>query len=187
MAFSKWFSASVQGLSKGINPSRMVIRAKLQNNPYVRLETVAEIAVAAELGIKIDANRASIDDWLRLPGISIHQGRSLVELAEMGVKFLCLEDIAAALSLPIERVRPFEPVLFFCYYDATSDIAPTQINVNLATSAQLEGIPGIDGEIAIAIVQNRQQQGNYRNLANLQQRLNLSSQLISQLMYYLKF
>jgi len=52
------------------------------------------IAVAA-LGIQIDVNQASVD-WLRLPGLSIHQAR--VELCRSGVQFYCLEDIAAALN-----------------------------------------------------------------------------------------
>jgi DNA uptake protein ComE-like DNA-binding protein len=36
-------------------------------------------------------------------------------------------------------------------------------------------------------VQNREENGNYRNLVDFQRRLALNSQLISQLMHYLQF
>jgi len=186
MALSKWFS-SPKRLSKLLSPSGMAIRARLENDPYYRLETATEIAVAAELGIKIDVNRAGVDDWLRLPGISIHQARSLVELAGMGVQFLCLEDLAAALSVSVERLQPLQPILYFSYYDPESHVIPLRVNPNLASVEQLQQIPLLNPSLATALVENRLQEGEYRNLADLQRRLNLSSQMVSQLMYYLQF
>ena len=58
--------------------SQIGIRNKIANDPYYRFQSLQEIAIAAELGIKIDVNQATVDDWLRLPGLSIHQARSLV-------------------------------------------------------------------------------------------------------------
>lgn len=186
MALSNWFSAPKR-LSKVLNPSFMAIRARLENDPYYRLETAAEIAVAAELGMKIDVNRAGVDDWLRLPGISIHQARSLVELAGMGVQFLCLEDLAAALSVSVERLQPLQPVLHFSYYDPESHVLPLRVNPNTASVEQLQQVPILKASLATALVENRLQDGEYRNLADLQRRLGLSSQETSQLMYYLQF
>ena len=60
--------------------SQIGLKKKIANDPYYRFQTLAEIAIAVELGITIDANQASIDDWLRLPGFSIHQARSLTKL-----------------------------------------------------------------------------------------------------------
>ena len=169
------------------NPNSNLIRSRVQSNPYYRLQSAEEIAVAVELGIRIDANQASVDDWLRLPGISIHQARSLVELTQMGVQFCCLEDIAAALGISVQRIKPLQPILSFCYYDPESDLTPEPINANTASVEQLTKIPAVDLFLARAIVQNRQEGGNYRNLADLQRRLSLSAQLISDLMYYLRF
>ncbi|MEL7421226.1 MAG: ComEA family DNA-binding protein, partial [Cyanobacteria bacterium J06555_3] len=42
------------------------IRNKIANDPYYRFQSMKEIAIAAELGIKIDVNLATVDDWLRL-------------------------------------------------------------------------------------------------------------------------
>jgi DNA uptake protein ComE-like DNA-binding protein len=41
--------------------------------------------------------------------------------------------------------------------------------------------------LARAIVQNRLDNGAYRNLADFQQRLSLTPKLTSELMYYLRF
>lgn len=166
-------------------PSVQSIRNKLLNDPYYRLQSAAEIAIAAELGIQIDVNKAKVDDWLRLPGLSIHQAQNLVQLCQGGVQFCCLEDIAAALSISIQHLQPLAPVLKFCYYDETHNIAP--LSLNTATIEQLVEIPMVDLGLAEAIVQNRDMQGKYRNLVDFQRRLSLPGALLSQLMYYLQF
>lgn len=167
------------------NLRRLAIRAKLLRTPYYRMQSLEEVQVAAELGLQIDVNQATVDDWLRLPGISIHQARSVVELVGMGVPLLCLEDLAAAISIPIQRLKPLESLLNFAYYDPESLNNPPTINPNQASVEQLAQIPFLGKSIATAIVTNRQQYGKYRNLADLQRRLNLSRQLTAQLMYYL--
>jgi DNA uptake protein ComE-like DNA-binding protein len=139
------------------------------------------------MGVYIDVNQADVDDWLRLPGLSIHQARSLVALTQSGVPFHCIEDIAAALSLPVQRLQPLTPILRFCYYDAESPCTVQPIDPNSATVEQLTKIPAVDLFLAQAIVQNRQRHGAYRHLAELQQRLGLSGQLTAEVMHYLKF
>jgi DNA uptake protein ComE-like DNA-binding protein len=150
------------------------------------MESLAEIAIAAALGIRIDVNQASVDDWLRLPGISIHQARSLVELHRSGVQFYCVEDIAAALNMPLQRLKPLEVVLKFCYYDEERYLQPL-VNPNTATVEILVKIPVIDRTLAAAIVQNRTSLGPYRNLVDLQRRLSLAGVTVSKLMHYLCF
>ena len=161
------------------------IRTKLLNDPYYRMQSNAEIAIAADLGIMIDVNTAKVDDWLRLPGLSIHQARNLVQLCQAGVQFCCIEDIAAALNISVQHLQPLAPVLKFCYYDEISTVKV--ISPNIATIEQLAEIPAIDLALAQFIVQNRHLQGAYRNLVDFQRRLSLPGSVISQLMYYLQF
>ncbi|MBW4579825.1 MAG: ComEA family DNA-binding protein [Tildeniella nuda ZEHNDER 1965/U140] len=156
------------------------------SDPYYRFQSVAELELAAKLGVKIDVNQAGVDDWLRLPGLSIHQARSLVELTQAGLQLHCIDDIAAALSLPIPRLKPLEPVLQFCYYDADSVATVKPVNPNMATIEMLIRIPAVDLYLARAIVANRTV-SPYRNLVHFQRRLALSSQLVAELMHYLKF
>ncbi|MBW4612549.1 MAG: ComEA family DNA-binding protein [Desmonostoc vinosum HA7617-LM4] len=171
-----------------LNPKLQKLRAKLLQDPYYRLQSGEEIQLAVELGIRIDANQATVDDWLRLPGLSIHQARSLVELSGSSVKFYCIEDIAAALSIPAQRLEPLKPLLNFSYYDDESLDHPTHlVNANTATVEKLIQIPFIDMSLAQAVVQNRLTAGPYRNLVDFQRRLQLPGDAIAQLMYYLRF
>lgn len=170
------------------NSKLQKLRAKLQNDPYYRLQSGEEIQIAAQLGIRIDANQATVDDWLRLPGLSIHQARSLVELSRSGVTFYCIEDIAAALSIPAKRLEPLQPLLNFSYYDQESLVNITYIiNPNTASIEQLAQIPFMDASLAQAVVENRNTLGYYRNLADFQSRLGISGEAIAQLMYFLRF
>lgn len=167
--------------------SQIGLKRKIANDPFYRFQSLAEIAIAVELGIRIDANQATLDDWLRLPGFSIHQARSLVELVQMGVQLVCLEDIAAATGMSLAQLQPYTSILLFAYYDNLSPLSPVKINVNLASVAELIVIPELSLALAQELISDRQEQGKYRNLIDLQQRLDLNRNLVSQLMHYLKF
>jgi DNA uptake protein ComE-like DNA-binding protein len=160
------------------------LKYKLKNDPFYRFKSLEEVKMAGELGVKIDVNLAGVDDWLRLPGISIHQAKYLVDLVKMGVKFLCIEDLASALNIPLERLKPFESVLFFCYYDSMSLLSPLKINLNYANISELITIPIIDHNLAQIILQNRVENGNYHNLIDLKNRLSLTADFISSLIPY---
>jgi DNA uptake protein ComE-like DNA-binding protein len=165
---------------------RTSLKGRLAQDPDYRFTSAQEVAQAAQLGVRLDPNLATVDDWLRLPGLSIHQARLLVDLARGGVGFHCLEDIAAALNLPLQRLEPLAPVLHFCYYDPDSAIAPAQVNPNTATPEDLQRLPGIDGFLALTLVRQRRS-GPYRDIADVQQRLKLSPEVVAQLMHYFTF
>ncbi|MBW4650491.1 MAG: ComEA family DNA-binding protein [Kastovskya adunca ATA6-11-RM4] len=184
MALFDWLS-STERSPRLLNSNWHHIQVRIQSDPYYRLRSQDEIVVAAALGIKIDVNQASVDDWLRLPGLSIHQARSLVELTNLGVQFYCTEDIAAALGVPAQRLSPLKPILSFCYYDG--ELSCTLINPNTASVEQLAQIPLVDMPLARAIMRDRLEAGPYRHLADFQRRLSLAPKLISQLMHYLRF
>lgn len=167
--------------------SSSLLKSKIQNDPYYRFQSLAEIKIAADLGIQIDVNQAAVDDWLRFPGLSIHQAKTLTQMSEFGVQFLCVEDVAAALGLSVQRLKPLEPIMKFCYYDPESLHQIQRVNLNTATVNDLTQIPEIRSVLARAIVRNRQIRGEYKNLVDLQQRLSLPSEMIANLMHYLRF
>jgi len=166
----------------GIHP----LQRRLQQEPYYRFQSFEELQLAASWGIRIEANTASVDDWLRLPGLSIHQARSLRKLTEAGLSFNCLEDVAAALAMPVGQIRPWAAVLQFCYYDAEAHLEPVAIDANTATVEQLATIPAVDVFLARAIVHYRKS-GPYQDLADLQQRLRLTVAATAELLHYLRF
>jgi len=162
------------------------LRSRLLADPYYRFQSLAEVTLAAERGIRIDVNQASIDDWLRLPGLSIHQARQLVQLSQNGVQFYCIEDVAAALSLPLQRMQPLAAVMQFCYYDRESEALGPALNLNVASVEQLMAIPNMTPSLANSIVRDRRAKGPFQNFADLQQRLNLSGDMAQALLPYLR-
>ncbi|ACB52712.1 conserved hypothetical protein [Crocosphaera subtropica ATCC 51142] len=173
--------------SQQLNPRKKKIRQQIENDPYYRFQSLEEIAIAAELGIKIDVTQATIDDLLRLPGISIHQARNLVELIQTGVEILSIEDMSAALNIHLSRLQPLKPILTFSYYDPESLVNPKKININTANLETLQQIPTISKELIQKIISDRQEKGNYKNLVDLQKRLQLNATIISDLMHYIIF
>ena len=163
------------------------LKTKLQNDPYYRFQSIAEVKDAAKLGTLIDANRATTDDWLRLPGLSIHQARTLAQLTASGLCFNCIDDIAAALEMPVQRLLPLNPILQFRYYDPASAVLIQTVNVNQATVEQLVKIPAIDHNLARVLVYDRQRYGPYHNWVDFKQRLRLSPKVLTALLHYLKF
>jgi DNA uptake protein ComE-like DNA-binding protein len=163
----------------------MSLRSRILEDPYYRFKSAFDIAVAADLGVQIDVNQASVDDWLRLPGISIHQARQLVTLSQSGVAFYSISDLAAALNLPISRLQWLAPVLSFQYYDRA--LALPSIKINQATTDELTQIPQISPDLAAEIISQRERDGVFTDLVNFQQRLGLSGEVIGQLMHYLQF
>lgn len=164
---------------------KMSLRSRILEDPYYRFKSAFEIAVAGDLGVQIDVNQAGVDDWLRLPGISIHQARQLVALSKSGVAFYSISDLAAALNTPLARLQWLAPVLSFQYYDES--LALPSVNVNRATVSELAQMSQIESELAEQIVTEREARGEFTDLVNLQQRLGLSGKSIGQLMHYLQF
>ncbi|HEY9762583.1 MAG TPA: ComEA family DNA-binding protein [Trichocoleus sp.] len=163
------------------------LRQRLQADPHCRFTSYEEVGLAAQLGFRLDVNRATVDDWLRLPGLSIHQARLLVALSQSGVPFHCLEDIAAALGVPEATLNALAPVLDFRYYDPGAVSAPRTVNVNRATVEQLCQVPKIDPQTARAIVYERDWRGLFSNAAAFQQRLHVPPDWMAHLMHYLRF
>ena len=182
MTFSRWFSGSNK-----MNIRRQTIINRINSNPYYRFQSPEEITIASELGILIDANIASVDDWLRLPGISIRQARNLVEISNSGINFLCLEDLAGALGVSVLKIQTWEPILHFAHYEKDSFIAPAKTHINNATLERLLEIPNVDESLAKKILIDRESNGHFRHIADLQTRINLDEDTAYHLMTYLKF
>ncbi len=136
-------------------------------------------------GERIDVNRATVDDWLKLPLVSIHQAKALVRLRKAGVQLHSTEDLAAVLGIPAQKLTPLKNHLRFCYYDPDSVYTAHPMAVNQAELANLEKFLGLP--LAKAMVEERQTGGPFRNWEDLQTRLGLSGPLVSTLLPYLYF
>lgn len=173
-------------IPKASEPTDSTVRSRIQTDPTYRLQSLEEVAIAAELGIEIDVNRATESDWLRLPILSDDQGRSIAALNKAGVQFHCLDDIAAAVSLPVKQLKPLEPILKFYYYDTDEVTIPVKVNPNHASIATLAKVPGITVPLALQITHHRASKP-FHNVADMQKRLSLESTTVENLMHYFHF
>jgi DNA uptake protein ComE-like DNA-binding protein len=168
-----------------IKSMSLFARQKMASDPYYRFGSLAELPIAAELGIRIDVNSATIDDWLRLPGLSIHQARALVSLQQNGLELYSIEDLAAAVGIPPQRIQVWSLVLSFQY--RVPELQPVLCNPSFASLTELTQIPEIDSSLAELIVIDRQNNGSYRDLGDFQRRLDINGAVLGKLMHYLKF
>lgn len=174
---------SLDVLEGSLNP----LKKRLAQDTYYRFRSVDEVHLGAKSGVYIDANQATVDDWLRLPGLSIHQARALVDLSRSGTPLTCWEDVAAITGIGLSRLQAFGEAVRFYYYDPESEILPNVINVNQATIGELSAIPAVDSTLAKRLVYDRQRFGAYKDLLDLKRRLQLQPQVITALLHYLRF
>jgi DNA uptake protein ComE-like DNA-binding protein len=168
---------------------RDLLELKLRQNPQRRLQDPSEAQRAAALGWRLDVNRASADDWLRLPGITATQVDLLVRLQRGGVQLSGIDDLERLLELPRSQVLTWEPLLLFRWYGdgAAHSANPRAVDLNHATAAALEQeLPQLDAVRRARLLRERQRTP-FRDLADLQQRLQWPPALVEELIGKVRF
>lgn len=157
---------------------RDLLALKLRQNPALKLEDAEAVRRAAALGWRLDVNRATPADWLRLPGIEAAQVDLLLRLQAGGVQLSGLEDLQRVLELPDAVVASWAPLLEFRWYgEPALPLQPSsRVDLNRATTAELAGL-GLDPERLRRLLRERGR-GPFRDLADLQQRLQLPAALV---------
>lgn len=173
----------LDALEGQLNP----LRKKLAKDSNYRFQSTDEVRFGEQLGVSIDANRATVDDWLRLPGISIHQARALVELSRSGVPLTCWEDVAAITGIGLRQLQSLGGMVKFYYYDPDSAVMPKRVNVNRASARELMTVAVMDPALVERLVDYRQRLGPYRDWLDLKQRLRLPPRTVTALLPYLCF
>ena len=168
---------------------RDLLELKLRQNPARRLSDATEVQHAAALGWRLDVNRASAADWLRLPGISPSQVDLLIRLQQGGVQLSGPEDLQRLLELPRHQVEAWEPLLLFRWYgDGAAAVAGGgRLDLNHAGATALERqLPQLDPARRARLLRERQR-APFRDLADLQQRLQLPPALVEELIGRVRF
>jgi DNA uptake protein ComE-like DNA-binding protein len=165
---------------------RELLAMKLAANPALRLRNADEVRQLAALGWRLDVNRATAADWLRLPGCTPSQVDLLLRLQAGGVQLSGLDDLQRLLSLPEERLSCWQPLLAFHWYSegATPGLAP--IDLNRSSADQLGSRLPLDAERCRRLVRERGR-GPFQDLADLQQRLDLPADLVEALIGKVSF
>ncbi len=154
-----------------------LLALKLARNPALRLASAEEVRHAAALGWRLDVNRATAADWLRLPGCSPSQVDLLLRLQVGGVQLSGPEDLQTLLNLGDEQIRCWRPLLDFRWYGDAAPARPAPIDLNRSSADQLRVRLPLEEQRCRRLVQERSR-GPYRDLADLQQRLQLPADVV---------
>jgi len=168
---------------------RDLLELKLRQDPQRRLSDGSEARHAVALGWRLDVNRASASDWLRLPGISAAQVDLLLRLQQGGVQLSGLDDLQRLLELPRSQAAAWEPLLLFRWYGDGAPVpaAPKPVDLNHASASALEQqLPQLDAVRRARLLRERQR-APFIDLADLQQRLQLPPALVEQLIGKVRF
>ena len=117
------------------------------------MATPAAAQVGKSLGV-VDANTAPEKDLLAMPHMTPAIVKGLLEKRP----FASITDLNAYLLS--QKLTPEQATEFYRK-------AFVHINLNTATAAQLEGLPGIGPRTAQLIVQHREKNGNFKKVEEL--------------------
>jgi DNA uptake protein ComE-like DNA-binding protein len=157
-----------------------LLALKLAHEPGLRLRDAREVRHAAALGWRLDVNRATAADWLRLPGCTPAQVDLLLRLQAGGIQLSGPEDLQQVLAIGAEQVRLWQPLLLFRWYDTPPASRPSApVPVNQASTGQLETLPGLSPERRQRLLRERARQP-FLDLADLQLRLQFPPAVVEQ-------
>ena len=129
----------------------------------------------------IDVNRATADDWRRLPGCSDAMVDLLLRLQQGGVQFSQLEDLARLLELPPALCDRWRPHLVFRWHgDAPPLPDQTTLDLNAGSPSLLAASLGWPEERLQRLINERRRQP-FQHLADLQERLCLPPEAVEAL------
>lgn len=156
---------------------RDLLALQLAQQPGRPLRDADEVRRAAALGWQLDVNRATAADWLRLPGCGPDQADLLQRLQAGGVQLSGPEDLQRLLQLEPVLVQSWLPLLVFRWYGTPPLVVAEAIAINRAPAASLRRLEGLEEALLEQILLARRQRP-FRDLADLQQRLELPAALI---------
>ena len=157
---------------------RDLLDLKLRQNPGLCLASAEEVRHAAALGWRLDVNRATRADWLRLPGMLAQHVDLLLRLQAGGVQLSGAEDLQRLLDLPGGVVAAWLPLLEFRWYgEPPAAPSAARLDLNRAQLADLQAL-GLSAERSQRLLRERSR-APFRDLADLQQRLQLPPDLVA--------
>jgi competence ComEA-like helix-hairpin-helix protein len=126
----------------------------------------------------VDINKSDTTAWIALPGIGSKLAFRIVNFRDKLGGFISVEQVAETFGLADSTFQKIKPRLVF------STVAVRKININTADANQLNH-PYIRWNIANAIIQYRQQHGQYKSVADLKKIMIIDDALLQKITPYL--
>ncbi|GGH76812.1 DNA uptake protein ComE-like DNA-binding protein [Filimonas zeae] len=135
--------------------------AQSGNSPYATPASANGPHTGKKLA-RIDINTATIEDWIRFPGIGdVLGGRIIAFRTKLG-GFRQIAQVGRTYGVKDSVFQAIKPYLVL------NPATMPRLNVNTATEFQLRELPGMNTEIAQTIIAHRWKQGAFITLAALQ-------------------
>ena len=135
----------------------------------------------------LDVNRATPEQWQKLPGCSEDMVDVLMRLQRGGVQFSQLDDLALLLNLPADLIGLWTPHLVFRWHGDTP-VLPEQppLDLNAAAPTLLEETLKWPKPRLQRLIQERRRKP-FEHLADLQERVCLPPDAVEQLIGRVSF
>ncbi len=128
----------------------------------------------------IDINTADTTAWIALPGIGSKLSQRIISFRDKLGGFYKLEQVAETFGLPDSTFQKIKPSL------SLSSASVKQINVNAATVDELKSHPYLRYAIANAIMQYKNQHGNFASIEDLKKVIPVTEEVFAKVYPYLK-
>lgn len=135
----------------------------------------------------LDVNRATPEQWQKLPGCSEHMVDVLMRLQRGGVQFSQLDDLALLLNLPADLIGLWTPHLVFRWHgDTPVLLEQPPLDLNAAAPTLLEQTLNWPKPRLQRLIEERRRKP-FEHLADLQERVCLPPDAVEQLIGRVSF
>ena len=151
------------------------------------LRSFGQLPKSLEPAFYIDVNRASADDWRRLPSCNETMINLLLRLQRGGVQFSHADDLFLLLDLPQDLSSRWRPHLVFRWYSEESTLlTPGPLDLNRADANTLQRRLDWPAKRLEKLLQERSRRC-FEDLADLQDRLSLPAAVVEMLIGNVRF
>lgn len=128
----------------------------------------------------IDINTADTTAWIALPGIGSKLSQRIISFRDKLGGFYKVEQVAETFGLPDSTFQKIRSRL------SLNTVSVKQININAATVDELKSHPYLRYALANAIVQYKNQHGNFTSLEDLKKIIPVTEEVFAKVSPYLK-
>lgn len=161
--------ATLRAAAQAAGATGTYSRAPLHEGDLVRI-TAAGVSISPAgnpllVALPVDVNEAGPEALSAVPGIGEALATAIIEERAVGGPFYDLGDLVRVRGMGGSTVETLAPLL--TVGDVGPRPPPRPVDLNTATAAQLERLPGIGAVTAARIVVDRDENGPYRALGDL--------------------